>query len=244
MEIDKILCRQNLNEAKNYLEGVLMLVDKPLEWTSFDVVNKIRFAIKYKYGVKKCKVGHAGTLDPLASGLLLICSGSYTKQIDRLQNESKMYSGTIHLGSVTPTYDSESEPVDFKDVPPISDTLLKKIEKQFSGSIQQMPPIYSAIKIKGQKSYDLARRGLLVEMTPRSLQIFDLKLSMVSDHQIYFKVHCSKGTYVRSLAHDIGQFLGCGAYLGSLRRESIADYSVENALSIEETIENIRNQTI
>ena len=180
MEIDKILCRQNLNEAKNYLEGVLMLVDKPLEWTSFDVVNKIRFAIKYKYGVKKCKVGHAGTLDPLASGLLLICSGSYTKQIDRLQNESKMYSGTIHLGSVTPTYDSESEPVDFKDVPPISDTLLKKIEKQFSGSIQQMPPIYSAIKIKGQKSYDLARRGLLVEMTPRSLQIFDLKLSMLS----------------------------------------------------------------
>ena len=146
MEIDKILCRQNLNEAKNYLEGVLMLVDKPLEWTSFDVVNKIRFAIKYKYGVKKCKVGHAGTLDPLASGLLLICSGSYTKQIDRLQNESKMYSGTIQLGSVTPTYDSESEPVDFKDVPPISDTLLKKIEKQLGIILKKVDKILDNIK--------------------------------------------------------------------------------------------------
>jgi tRNA pseudouridine55 synthase len=244
MDIRNILNRQNQFESKNFLEGVLIVIDKPLEWTSFDVVNKIRFAIKFKYGVKKCKVGHAGTLDPLASGLLLLCTGSYTKQIDQLQNESKIYTGTIQLGAVTPTYDSESEPEHYKSVPDINEEVLKMVEKQFSGTIQQMPPIYSAIKIKGQKSYDLARRGLAVEMKSRELEIYDLKLTMLSDQQIYFNVHCSKGTYIRSLAHDIGQFLGCGAYLLSLRRESIADFSVDNALSIEETVENIRNLSV
>ncbi|MFZ1705695.1 MAG: tRNA pseudouridine(55) synthase TruB [Saprospiraceae bacterium] len=241
MDIDQILNKGTQTLSQPFLSGCLILVDKPLEWTSFDVVNKIRFAIKHKFGVKKCKVGHAGTLDPLATGLLLICTGLYTKKIDSLQNESKVYSGTIKLGATTPTYDAESIPVDFKVVPEINAELLKKVEQNFFGTQNQKPPIYSAIKMKGQKSYDLARRGIEVEMKERPITIHDISLTHKTNELLQFSIHCSKGTYIRSLAHDIGAYLGCGGYLLSLRRDSISQYDVNDALSIDEVISNIQS---
>ena len=240
MDSDSILSRSNPAGAFNFLEGCLILVDKPLHWTSFDVVNKIRFALKHKLGVKKIKVGHAGTLDPLATGLLLVCTGKFTKAIDQLQNEAKSYSGVIKLGATTPTYDAESEPQNQALVPDISPELIQQLVHKFSGEIAQVPPIFSAIKIDGKKAYQLARRGEEAELKARDIFIHSLEIHLDKGDKLIFKVHCSKGTYIRSLAHDIGQYLRCGAYLQSLRRESIGAYMVGEALELPEVISMIQ----
>lgn len=243
MNIDSILSKSNQSGTFNYVEGCLILVNKPLHWTSFDVVNKIRFALKHKLAVKKIKVGHAGTLDPLATGLLLVCTGKFTKDIDQLQNDTKSYSGIIKLGATTPTYDAESEPQNQTTVPDISPEMIQQLIHNFSGIIAQVPPIFSAIKIDGKKAYQLARRGEETTMKAREITIFSLEIIIEKRDQLFFRVHCSKGTYIRSLAHDIGQFLGCGAYLLSLHRESIGKYRADEAMELPDVISTIQ-QTV
>ncbi len=229
-----ILSAQQQPQQINFLEGCLILVDKPLAWTSFDVVNKIRFTLKYALNVKKIKVGHAGTLDPLASGLLLICTGKYTKLINELQGLGKEYTGTIRLGASTLTYDAESEPDQKFDTEKITLEQIMEAKTQLTGWIDQIPPIYSAVKIKGQTAYSLARRGKEVELKSRKIQVerFDI-LSRKGDDLEFF-VKCSKGTYIRSLAHDLGKLLNNGGYLSSLRRVSIGEYDLKDAMSIED----------
>ena len=215
-------------------EGAMLLIDKPLEWTSFDVVNKIRFGIKHFLQVKKYKVGHAGTLDPLASGLLILCIGKYTKRIESLTLMNKTYSGIIQIGAETPTYDSESKPNIYFPKKQISSDDLLRIQKQFTGIIDQVPPIYSAIKLKGIPLYKLARRGKEAEIKSRKIEISSLQLEIKEHNKIEFEVSCSKGTYIRSLAHDIGKFLHTGAYLAELRRTSVGKFSVNRAISIQD----------
>jgi len=210
-----------------YEEGKVLLIDKDQHWTSFDVVNCIRSAIRIK------KVGHAGTLDPLATGLLIICTGKFTKQINDFMAQVKTYTGTITLGAVTPTFDLESLPEQPKPFDHLTDTDIRNAASVFSGEIQQMPPIYSAIKKAGVPLYELARRGKDVELKPRTIQIIEFKITDIRLPEIDFKLTCSTGTYVRSLAHDIGQALGCGAYLSVLRRTAIGSFQVEDAQSID-----------
>lgn len=235
---------RNLGETPlNFEEGVVILIDKPLEWTSFDVVNKIRFKLKYALGVKKIKVGHAGTLDPLASGLLIICTGKMTKQIDQLQGLPKVYSGTITLGATTPTYDAEVEPTEFFPTKHINPTLIKEVSQHFVGAIEQIPPIFSAVKIKGKSAYTLARRGVEVELKSRLIEITKFDILDFNLPILPFICACSKGTYIRSLAHDFGKALDSGAYLSSLRRESIGAYNVSDALTLEEALGMIEKVT-
>jgi tRNA pseudouridine55 synthase len=219
-------------------EGTLLLIDKPLNWTSFDVVNRIRVAICKHYNIKKLKIGHAGTLDPLATGLLILCTGKWTKKIDSIQAQVKGYSGTIQMGYTTASYDMETEPVEVEHDVKLNSELVAKASIQFTGVQNQLPPIFSAIKKEGKRAYDLARQGKEVAMDPRQIEIFDLQLKWDGSDEISFNVVCSKGTYIRSLAHDIGQFLGTGAYLSALRRTSIGDYSVDKAESLEVLLSN------
>jgi len=236
---DSILQKSSLNKRFDFSEGVLILIDKPLEWTSFDVVNKIRFKLKHTLKLKKIKVGHAGTLDPLASGLLLICTGKYTKSIDTLQAMEKAYSGTIQIGATTPTYDAESDPENFTSCEHLTLEDILTTKQPFIGKIDQKPPIFSAIKVKGQKSCDLARRGVELDLKTRPIEISRFDTEWDGKNQIKFMVECTKGTYIRSLAHDLGQTLGVGGFLSSLKREKIGQYSVENAISVEECVEHI-----
>ena len=237
--LNTIISRISIPDQLVFTEGCLFLVDKPLEWTSFDVVNKLRFTIRYAINVKKIKVGHAGTLDPLASGLLLVCAGKYTKSISELQGMNKAYTGIIRLGATTPTYDAESEPDSTFPVDHIKyDDIVEAAEK-LTGKIEQMPPVYSAIKVKGQTAYSLARRGKKVELEPRSIEIIGFEITKVDGNDVHFFVSCSKGTYIRSLAHDFGKILDSGAYLAELRRVSIGPYNVKDALSIEDITEII-----
>jgi tRNA pseudouridine55 synthase len=210
-----------------YEEGKMILIDKEVHWTSFDVVNCVRSALRIK------KVGHAGTLDPLATGLLIICTGKFTKQINNFMSQVKEYTGTITLGAVTPTYDLESLPENHQSIEHITETDIRNASIPFIGSIQQMPPIYSAIKKAGVPLYELARRGADVELKPRSIQIQSFEITSFRLPEIDFKLVCSTGTYVRSLAHDLGQALGCGAYLSALRRTGIGDFRVEDAQCID-----------
>lgn len=210
-------------------EGKIFLIDKPLEWTSFDVVNKIRWNIRKSYNLKKIKVGHAGTLDPKATGLLIICTGKFTKRIDEIQAESKVYTGTFKLGAMTPTYDTESEENEIFPVQHISEELIHETIKQFIGDIEQFPPVHSAIKVDGKRLYEFARAGKEVELKPRQIKIYDLKITKIEMPFVEFEVHCGKGTYIRSLAHDFGKALNSGAYLTELRRTKIGDFSVDDA---------------
>lgn len=210
--------------------GKLILVDKPMHWTSFDVVRKIRNRIKIK------KVGHAGTLDPLATGLLMVCTGKFTKKINEYMAQEKEYTGSFTLGAITATYDMESTPENFKDVSHLSSDDLHAATQHFIGEIQQVPPVYSAIKKDGVAMYELARRGEEVELKARTITIKSFEITSVEMPLVYFKVVCSTGTYIRSLAHDYGTALGCGAYLSALRRTRIGEYIVENAIDIEEFI--------
>ena len=208
-------------------EGCVILIDKSLQWTSFDVIKKIRYLIKVK------KVGHAGTLDPLASGLLIICTGKFTKKINEYMSQEKEYTGSFTLGAVTPTYDLESDPVDFKSIELITPEMIHQATTLFTGEILQMPPAHSAIKIKGKRVYEMARRGEEVILEPRKILISVFEITGIALPLVNFRVVCTTGTYIRSLAFDFGKALGCGAYLSSLCRTRIGAYRLEDALSIE-----------
>ena len=206
-----------------YADGKVLLINKPLHWTSFDVVRKLRSLIQIK------KIGHAGTLDPLATGLLIVCTGKFTKKINEYMAQEKEYTGSITLGAVTPTYDLESEPEQQKDFSFVTNNILQQATQKFIGDIQQLPPIYSAIKKDGVALYELARRGVEVELKPRSINIKSFEITEVTLPEVHFKVICSTGTYIRSLANDYGAALGCGAYLSSLCRTRIGDFKIEDA---------------
>ena len=210
-------------------EGKVFLIDKPLDWTSFDVVNKVRWNIRKSFNLKKIKVGHAGTLDPKATGLLILCTGKFTKRIDEIQAESKVYTGTFKLGVTTPTYDTESEENEFFSTEHISEELIHQTTQQFIGDIEQFPPAHSAVKVDGKRLYELARAGKEVELKPRQISIYDFKITKIDIPFVEFEVHCGKGTYIRSLANDFGKALNSGAYLTELRRAKVGDFSVENA---------------
>jgi len=230
-----------MNKPLNIFEqGQILLIDKPVEWTSFDVVRKIRNLIKIK------KVGHAGTLDPLATGLLIVCTGRFTKKINEYMAQEKEYTGTLTLGATTPTYDLESEPRNFKDLTVISEELIANATKQFIGEIMQVPPAHSAIKIGGKRVYELARQGKEVVIEPRKITIMQFEIEKIEMPVVHFRVICSTGTYIRSLAHDFGTALGCGAYLSGLCRTRIGAYKLEDAKSIQEwedEIKRIKMQT-
>lgn len=210
-----------------YLEGKVLLINKPLHWTSFDVVRKLRSLLQIK------KIGHAGTLDPLATGLLIVCTGKFTKKINEYMAQAKEYTGTITLGAVTPTYDLESEPEQQKDFSFITSAMLETATKKFIGGIEQLPPMFSAIKKDGVALYELARRGEEVELKPRSIHISSFEITKIELPAVHFKVTCSTGTYIRSLAHDYGQALGCGAYLSSLCRTRIGEFKLDDAIDME-----------
>ncbi len=210
-------------------EGQIFLIDKPLDWTSFDAVNKIRWNIRKTYNLKKIKVGHAGTLDPKATGLLIICTGKFTKKIESIQAESKVYTGQIKLGASTPTYDTESEENQFFSIEHITDELIHQTVQKFIGEIDQLPPIHSALKVDGKRMYELARAGVEVEVKPRKITIHDFKITKIDLPFVEFEVHCSKGTYIRSLAYDFGKALNSGGYLTELRRTKIGEFSVDAA---------------
>lgn len=216
--------------------GAMLLVDKPLEWTSFDVIKKIRRKIKVK-------IGHCGTLDPLATGLLICCSGKMTKQIEKYQKQDKEYTGIVQLGARTPTYDLESEPEDFKPYEHITEEQIKNIvQEQFLGNIEQIPPAHSAIKMNGKRVYELARKGEEVKMKPRIVQINEFEITKVNLPEVHFRISCSTGTYIRSIANDLGAALDCGGYLKELRRTKIGDFDVKNAADIDTWMNHIITQ--
>ena len=218
---------------ENFLSGEIILIDKPLEWTSFQVVNKIRWIIKSTYGIKKIKVGHAGTLDPLATGLLIICTGKMTKSIEQFMGQEKEYTGTFTLGATTPSYDLET-PINMEfPIDHIDEEMLQATLSKFIGTIYQQPPVFSALKKDGKRLYEYAREGTQVEVPHRKVNVHDFNLTQIDLPNVDFRVSCSKGTYIRSLANDFGKALNSGAYLTGLRRTRIGDFNIEKALSIE-----------
>lgn len=220
-------------ELEDFKNGQILLIDKPLNWTSFQVVNKVRWLIKKSFKIKKIKVGHAGTLDPLASGLLIICTGKFTKRIPELQGQVKEYTGTFSLGGTTPSYDLETEIDENFPVDHISEEDLQKAAADFQGEIEQIPPVFSALKKDGKRLYEYARKGEEIEVQSRTIEIERFEIETANFPDVDFRVVCSKGTYIRSLAHDFGKALGSGAHLSALRRTAIGEYRVEDALTIE-----------
>jgi tRNA pseudouridine55 synthase len=220
--------------------GAVLVVDKPLNWTSFDVVKKIRYEICKHYNIKKIKVGHAGTLDPLASGVVVLCTGKKTKTIDQLINESKQYVGEIRLGSTTPSFDLETEIDKEFTLPKLDENVLTNISNNFSGEILQIPPIFSAKRINGKRAYQYARNNEEVILKPNQVTIHHLDLKVLNKNTLSFNCHCSKGTYIRSLARDIGLFLDSGGHLISLKRIKSGNFSIEMAKSIDEWIDIIK----
>ena len=225
----------------DFAAGTMLLVNKPLKWTSFDVVGKLRNALKRKYG-NKIKVGHAGTLDPLATGLLIICTGKFTKQIDTYQAQEKEYTGTLMLGATTPTLDAEMEPDQLFPTDHITPDLLLTAAQTFIGEIEQVPPIYSALKIQGQTAYSAARKGIELEMKPRVVTISEFELTEFELPAVAFRVVCGKGTYIRSLARDLGKAVDSGAYLTSLCRTRIGEYKLTEAWEVPALLEFITTQ--
>ncbi len=225
--------------AEEFLEGRILLIDKPLQWSSFQAVNKLKWALKKHRGLKNIKIGHAGTLDPLATGLLIICTGKFTKRIPELQGMTKEYTGTFHLGATTPSFDLETEvdrifPTDHIDIHAATSAL-----NGFLGEIDQKPPIFSAIKKDGKRLYEHARKGQEVEIAFRKIHIYDFEITRFELPEIDFRVSCSKGTYIRSLAYDYGMALNSGAYLAGLRRTRIGDFDVNEAKSIEDFVNEL-----
>ena len=213
--------------------GAVILIDKPLHWTSFDIVRKIRNSIRIK------KVGHAGTLDPLATGLLIVCTGKFTKKINEYMAQEKEYTGAITLGAVTPTYDLESTPGQHKDISGINPGIIERATALFTGEIQQVPPIYSAIKKKGTPLYELARRGEEIELQPRTVFIQAFGITAIDMPVVKFRIVCSTGTYIRSIANDFGAAIGCGGYLSELRRTRIGEFNAADASTPEEFIRTL-----
>jgi tRNA pseudouridine55 synthase len=216
--------------VEDFKSGQVLLIDKPLEWTSFQVVNKLRWHIRQKFNLKKIKVGHAGTLDPLASGLLIICTGNFTKKIDEYQGQIKEYTGEITLGATTPSYDLETEVNETFSTSHIASELIYNTVKQFLGEIEQKPPMFSALKKDGVRLYDMARDGKSIEIPFRNITISEFEITKINLPKIEFRVVCSKGTYIRSLAYDFGKALNSGGYLSKLRRTKIGNFEVKNAL--------------
>ncbi len=225
---------------ENFKNGQVLLIDKPLNWTSFQVVNKLRWNIRQRFNLKKIKVGHAGTLDPLATGLLIICTGKQTKEIHTYQGQIKEYTGTFTIGATTPSYDLETEINETFSIEHITEDLLKETTTQFIGDIQQKPPIFSAIKKDGKRLYELARKGETTEINARTVTINEFEITSIDLPKVEFRVVCSKGTYIRSLAFDFGNALNSGAHLSVLRRTKIGDFSVDNANSIEGFIKSLK----
>jgi len=218
-------------QAEDFLNGQILLIDKPLTWSSFQAVNKLKYVLKRKFGFsKKFKIGHAGTLDPLASGLLIICTGKYTKKITEIQAQTKEYTGTITVGASTPSYDLETEVDAVFPTEHITEALILETTQKFLGEILQKPPVFSAIKKDGIRLYEHARAGESVEIEARKTSIYEFEITRIALPEIDFRVQCSKGTYIRSLAHDFGHALQSGAHLTTLRRTKIGDFSVDNAI--------------
>ena len=221
--------------AEDYLDGQILLIDKPLTWSSFQAVNKLKYILKRKYNLpKKFKIGHAGTLDPLATGLLIVCTGKFTKRITDIQAQAKEYTGTITVGATSPSYDLETEVDATFPTEHITSKLIQETAKQFLGEIDQKPPVFSAIKKDGKRLYEHARAGEEVEIAFRKTTIHEFEITRIALPEIDFRVKCSKGTYIRSLAFDFGKALNSGAYLSVLRRTKIGDFSVENGIMPEE----------
>ena len=239
-----------MKTLEEFKEGQVLLIDKPLNWTSFQVVNKLRWKIRKTFNIKKIKVGHAGTLDPLATGLLVICTGKMTKQINTFQAQIKEYTGTIVLGSTTPSYDLETEIDKTYPTNHITNELIHETTKQFIGDISQYPPVFSAIKKEGKRLYEFARAGEEVEIKPRTITINEFEITNIDTStslstgslNVDFRVVCSKGTYIRSLAHDFGKALQSGGHLSALRRTKIGDFDVKNAITIENFIESLDSE--
>ncbi len=227
--------------VEDYINGQVLLIDKPLNWTSFQVVNKLRWEIKQKFDLKKIKVGHAGTLDPLATGLLILCTGKFTKKIESYQSQVKEYTGTITVGGTTPSYDLETKIDQEFPIDHITDELIYNATAQFTGEIAQRPPIFSAIKKEGKRLYEIARAGGTTEIKLRNITISTFEITKINLPNIDFRVVCSKGTYIRSLVFDFGLALNSGAHLSALRRTKIGDFSVDKAQTIESFIVQLKS---
>jgi len=227
-----------------FAQGSTILVDKPLKWTSFDAVNKLRWHLRQKLGVKKLKVGHAGTLDPLATGLLVICIGKHTKLIEGLTSDSKTYTGTFLLGKTTPSYDLETAYNSDKETVGITPEQLEEVRLSFLGVQQQVPPLFSAKQIDGKRAYDYARAGIEKELKANTIEIMDFTIDTSRFPEVDFEISCSKGTYIRSIAHDFGQKLECGATLIALRRTKSGIYDIADSKSVEEWISFIEDQPL
>ena len=226
---------------EDYLEGQILLIDKPLKWSSFQAVNKLKFGlIKELKLPKKFKIGHAGTLDPLASGLLIVCTGKFTKRIEELQGQAKEYTGTITVGATTPSYDLETEINEKFPTEHITEALIHETLPQFIGEIDQKPPVFSAIKKDGKRLYESARAGIEVEINTRKVTVTEFEITRIALPEIDFRIVCSKGTYIRSIAYDFGLALNSGGHLTALRRTKIGDYSVDNAVEPEAFIEALQ----
>ncbi|WP_178986664.1 tRNA pseudouridine(55) synthase TruB [Winogradskyella helgolandensis] len=228
-----------MKTKEDYLNGEVLLIDKPLTWTSFQAVNKLRWEIRHAFDIKKIKVGHAGTLDPLATGLLVICTGKMTKQINIFQGQEKEYTGTFVLGGTTPSFDLETEVNETFPTDHITDNLIQNTIPKFIGQIDQFPPVFSAIKKDGKRLYEFARAGEEVEIKSRQVEITEFEITEINQLELHFRVVCSKGTYIRSLANDFGKALNSGAHLSSLRRTRIGDFKVDDALTPEDFIANL-----
>jgi len=234
MKNGKSVCRILYKKEGDFQEGALILVDKPFRWTSFDVVNKIRWCLKASCG--KIKVGHAGTLDPLATGLVIVCTGRWTKEIERYMAEEKEYRALLRFGAITPSYDLETEPEGCYPYTHIDRDYLEKVLEQFRGTISQVPPAYSAIRVDGDRAYKKARKGNPVEMPSREVRVKVLEIEDFTLPEVRLRIVCSKGTYIRSLAHDIGKACGSGAYLSGLRRTGSGGFRVEDANKMEDLV--------
>ncbi|MFL9837042.1 tRNA pseudouridine(55) synthase TruB [Flavobacterium sp. ST-75] len=231
--------------AESFQEGQVVLIDKPLQWSSFQAVNKVKWALKKNLGLKKIKVGHAGTLDPLATGLLIICTGKFTKRIPELQGMVKEYTGTFHIGATTPSYDLETEANATFPTEHITEELILETTKQFTGEIDQKPPVFSAIKKDGKRLYEHARKGEEVEIASRKVTVHEFEITRVALPEVDFRIVCSKGTYIRSIANDFGAAMQSGSHLTALRRTKIGEFSVEDAIlpdAFETMVKELNNE--
>lgn len=222
-------------DLKDYSEGRILLIDKPYTWTSFDVVNKLRYALKIK------KIGHAGTLDPLATGLLLIGTGKFTKKLNELQGLDKTYEGIIGIGKTTPSYDLETDFDSESPIEGITESDIRRTAIQLTGNLEQIPPAHSAVRIGGERAYKQARQNIAVKLDPRQVKVHAFEVTRVDFPDVHFRIRCSKGTYIRSIARDFGDLLGVGAYLKSLRRTAIGEYSLTDAENLEAFVQKIKD---
>ncbi len=220
----------------NFSEGEILLINKPYDWTSFDVIGKIRNHIKRSLDLKKIKVGHAGTLDPLASGLLIVCTGKYTKKIDEFQAQEKEYTATFTLGATTPSHDMEKAADAFFDYSHVNENLIKNTADFYTGTYEQTPPVFSAVKIEGKRAYDYARNSEEVKIQAKTITISEIEITAINLPEIHLRIVCSKGTYIRALARDFGEKMNCGAYLSALCRTRIGNFDLKNALGLDELI--------